>query len=230
MEHIGKFVAYLILAVNALFVGTLILSAYSPYLNPKINPLASSLGLAFPIFLTINLIFIGFWAFVNYRYTLLPAIGFLICIPQIRTYIPFNSTTKNIPEGSIKILSYNVMSFNNLEKKDGKNPVLSYLVDSNADIICLQEYNTATNKKYLTEQDIKKALKAYPYQSVHQQGKGDVQLACFSKFPILSIHPIEYESNYNGSMKYVLNVNNDTLTLINNHLESNKLTKEDRGM
>ena len=58
----------------------------------------------------------------------------------------------------------------------------------------LQEYNTATNKKYLTEQDIKKALKAYPYQSVHQQGKGDVQLACFSKFPILSIHPgIEYE-------------------------------------
>lgn len=56
MEHIGKFVAYLILAVNALFVGTLILSAYSPYLNPKINPLASSLGLAFPIFLTINLI------------------------------------------------------------------------------------------------------------------------------------------------------------------------------
>ena len=101
MEHIGKFVAYLILAVNALFVGTLILSAYSPYLNPKINPLASSLGLAFPIFLTINLIFIGFWAFVNYRYALLPAIGFLICIPQIRTYIPFNSTTKNIPEGSI---------------------------------------------------------------------------------------------------------------------------------
>lgn len=97
MEHIGKFVAYLILAVNALFVGTLILSAYSPYLNPKINPLASSLGLAFPIFLTINLIFIGFWAFVNYRYTLLPAIGFLICIPQIRTYIPFNSTTKTIP-------------------------------------------------------------------------------------------------------------------------------------
>ena len=105
MEHIGKFVAYLILAVNALFVGTLILSAYSPYLNPKINPLASSLGLAFPIFLTINLIFIGFWAFVNYRYALLPAIGFLICIPQIRTYIPFNSTTKTIPEGSIKILS-----------------------------------------------------------------------------------------------------------------------------
>lgn len=31
MEHIGKIVAYLILAINAFFVGTLILSAYSPY-------------------------------------------------------------------------------------------------------------------------------------------------------------------------------------------------------
>ena len=221
MEHIGKIVAYLILAINAFLVGTLILSAYSPYLNPKVNPLASSLGLAFPIFLTINLLFLVFWAFINYRYALLPIIGFLVCIPQIRTYIPFNSTTKTIPEGSIKLLSYNVMSFSNLEKKNGKNPVLSYLADSKADIICLQEYNTTTNKKFLTEQDVKKALKAYSYQSIHQQGIGEVQLACFSKFPILSSQPIKYKSSYNGSMKYVLKVNNDTITLINNHLESN---------
>ena len=125
MEHIGKIVAYLILAINAFFVGTLILSAYSPYLNPKLNPLSSGLGLAFPLFLVINIAFIIFWVFINYRYALVPLIGFLVCFPQIRTYIPFNSTTKTIPEGSIKILSYNVMNFSNLEKKDGKNPILS---------------------------------------------------------------------------------------------------------
>lgn len=230
MEHIGKIVAYLILAINAFFVGTLILSAYSPYLNPKLNPLSSGLGLAFPLFLVINIAFIIFWVFINYRYALVPLIGFLVCFPQIRTYIPFNSTTKTIPEGSIKILSYNVMNFSNLEKKDGKNPILSYLVNSKADIICLQEYNAAQNKKYLTEADIKKALKAYPYYSVRRQNRSDVQLACFSKYPTLSVSPIDYESTYNGSVKYVLAVNNDTVTLINNHLESNKLTKEDRGM
>lgn len=122
------------------------------------------------------------------------------------------------------------MNFSNLEKKDGKNPILSYLVNSKADIICLQEYNAAQNKKYLTEADIKKALKAYPYYSVRRQNRSDVQLACFSKYPILSVSPIDYESTYNGSVQYVLAVNNDTVTLINNHLESNKLTKEDRGM
>lgn len=230
MEHIGKIITYLILAVNALFVGTMIVSAYSPYLNPKINPLSSSLGLAFPIFLTVNLLFIVLWLFVNYRYALLPFIGFLICFPQIRTYIPFNSATETIPEGSIKILSYNTMSFSNLQKKDGKNPILAYLAGSNADIICLQEYNFSGDKQFVTKEDIEKALKAYPYHSVHRQNKSDVYLACFSKFPILSASPIEYESTYNGSMKYVLAVNNDTIMLINNHLESNKLTKEDRGM
>ena len=38
----------------------------------------------------------------------------------------------------------------------------------------------------------------------------------------------KYESTYNGSMQYTLKVNEDTITLINNHLESNKLTKEDK--
>ena len=230
MEHIGKFVLYLILAVNALFVGMLILSAYSPYLQPKIHPIASCLGLAFPIFLAVNICFTLFWVIISYRYALLPVIGFLVCIPQIRTYIPINSTVETIPDGSIKFLSYNVMGFNNLEKKEGKNPILSYLADSEADIICLQEYNSTKNKKYLTDEDIIKALKAYPYYSVRRQNRSDVQLACFSKYPILSVSPIDYESTYNGSVKYVLAVNNDTVTLINNHLESNKLTKEDRGM
>ena len=228
MEHIGKFVLYLILAVNALFVGMLILSAYSPYLQPKIHPIASCLGLAFPIFLAVNICFTLFWVIISYRYALLPVIGFLVCIPQIRTYIPINSTVETIPDGSIKFLSYNVMGFNNLEKKEGKNPILSYLADSEADIICLQEYNSTKNKKYLTDEDIRKALKAYPYCSIHNPERGGSQLACFSKFPILSARPIKYESTYNGSMQYTLKVNEDTITLINNHLESNKLTKEDK--
>ena len=184
MEHIGKFVLYLILAVNALFVGMLILSAYSPYLQPKIHPIASCLGLAFPIFLAVNICFTLFWVIISYRYALLPVIGFLVCIPQIRTYIP-SIYSRNDTGCSIKFLSYNVMGFNNLEKKEGKNPILSYLADSEADIICLQEYNSTKNKKYLTDEDIRKALKAYPYRSIHNPEKGGSQLACFSKFPIL---------------------------------------------
>ena len=230
MEHFGKFVLFLILAINAFTVGMLILTAYSPYFDPRVHPLASCMGIIFPIFLAINVCFLIFWLIINYRFAVIPLVGLLICFPQIRTYIPMNFKTKSVPEGSIKLLSYNVMSFSNLKKKNGKNPILTYLANSNADIICLQEYNAVEKKKYVTEEDIKKALKDYPYYSVRSHGGSEVQLACFSKFPILSAHPINYESDYNGSMRYVLKVNEDTVTLINNHLESNKLTKEDRGI
>ena len=226
MEHIGKFVLYLILAVNALFVGMLILSAYSPYLQPKIHPIASCLGLAFPIFLAVNICFTLFWVIISYRYALLPVIGFLVCIRDYRVdQLKFKPKRRrdrgNVNDAELKALEA-------LEKKEGKNPILSYLADSEADIICLQEYNSTKNKKYLTDEDISKALKAYPYRSIHNPERGGSQLACFSKFPILSARPIKYESTYNGSMQYTLKVNEDTITLINNHLESNKLTKEDK--
>lgn len=230
MKHFGKLVIYLILAANAFFIGMLILTAYSPYLHPKIHPLASCLGLAFPIFLIVNLGFFIFWLLINYRLALLSFIGFLVCYSQIKTYIPIHLPSKDIPEENIKLLSYNVMSFGTQRKKEGKNPILTYLANSEADILCLQEYSTSDDPKHLTERDIKKALKKYPYHSVRTPSKGGTQLACFSKYPILSAKVIEYQSEYNGSVMYELKVKDDTITLINNHLESNKLTKEDKGI
>lgn len=230
MKHIGNFVIYLNLAINAFFVGMLILSAYSIYLHPKVHPLASSLGLTFPIFLTINIAFLVFWLIVNYRFALLPLIGLLICYSQIQTYFPLHFSSKNIPNDRIKLLSYNVMGFDGLTKENGKNPILTYLANSNADILCLQEYNASDNKRHLTEQDIKKALKEYPYCSIQNSKQGNSRLACFSKHPILSAKPINYESDYNASIVYELKIKDDTITLINNHLESNKLTKEDKGI
>ena len=39
---------------------------------------------------------------------------------------------------------------------------------------------------------------------------------------------MDYPSEYNGSVLYEIKIGEDTVTLINNHLESNKLTKADK--
>ena len=117
MKHVGKVFTYLILAVNAFFVGILLLTAYSPHIHPVVHPVESCMGLTFPIFLIINLCFLIFWLLVRYKFALLPILGFAFCYPQIRTYFPINIHTSDIPEGSIKILSYNIMSFGNMEKE-----------------------------------------------------------------------------------------------------------------
>lgn len=162
MKHFGKIVSYLILAINAFFVGMLILTAYSPYLHPKIHPLASCLGLTFPIFLAINICFVIFWLIINYRYTVLTIVGLLVCYQQIQTYIPINFTDKSIPENSIKLLSYNVMGFNNLEKKDEKNPILSYLSESGRRYYLLTRIQRFRKSKVCDRKRYKESLKSIP--------------------------------------------------------------------
>lgn len=229
MKRVGRIVGRVILAINMGLAICFILIAYSSYVHPAAHPLVSCVGLTFPFFLALTLCFFIFWLFVNYRYALVSLIALLICFPQIRTYVPIHSVT-DVPAGSLKVLSYNVMGFNGLKKVKGQNEILNYLVQSGADVICLQEYAETKDRKYLTRKEILSALKAYRYrriQSVGGKGGGN-QMACFSKYPILSADKVDYESDYNGSMVYKLKIGDDTLMLINNHLESNKLTKEDK--
>lgn len=125
------------------------------------------------------------------------------------------------------------MGFNGAVKKDGKNPILTYLKESNADILCLQEYASDESPRRLTQKDIERELKDYPYHRISVVGSGSGytnKIACYSKFPILSARVLNYPSGYNGSVLYELKLNEDTITLINNHLESNKLTKADKDI
>lgn len=234
MKHFGNFVALLILAINALFTGLLLLSAYSPYIDPVAHPVQSCFGLTFPIFAFINGCFLIFWLVIQrYKSALLPLVGFLLCYSQMRTYLPINFHTDNLPEKSIKLLSYNIMGFDGAIKKDGGNAILTYLKESNADILCLQEYATVESPHHLRQKDVERELSAYPYHNIHAVGRASGytnKLACYSKYPILSVRELEYPSEYNGSVVYELKLGEDTITLINNHLESNKLTKADKDI
>lgn len=226
----GKLLAILILAANGLFTGLLLVVAYSPHIEPTAHPMASCLGLTFPLFVVANGCFLLFWLLVRcYRWALLPLAGLLLCSWQIHTYLPVNFGSGQAPERSFKLLSYNVMGFAGAQKQEGKNPILEYLKESDADIICLQEYHTTESPQLLRQQDVEQALKAYPYHRVNGVGRGKSnKLACYSKFPILSARVLTYKSEYNGSVMYELKMGDDTLLLINNHLESNKLTLKDR--
>ena len=72
MGHIGKLLGFILLGINGVVVLLLLLSAFSPYLNPLDHSIWSSMGLFFPIFALLNLIFLVFWLFFNWKYALLP--------------------------------------------------------------------------------------------------------------------------------------------------------------
>lgn len=231
MKYVGRLFGYLILGVNLFLSGLLLFSAFSPYINPESHPILSCAGMAFPAFLLMNLLFLIFWLFVYRRYALVSFLTFIICISPIRTYMPLNFPTKEVSKEAFKLLSYNVMAFDGDKKhtKDDPNSILKYLQESNADVICLQEFIMGVDKHHLRKRDVDKVLEDYPYKVYHQIGTNENGLACYSKFPIIYSRRLEYESLYNGSAIYQLMVGKDTVCLINNHLESNKLTYEDKA-
>ena len=232
---LSSFLRVPFLIANAVCSGLLLLSAFAPSLiQPTVHPVWSCVSLLFPIFLVLNLCFILFWLLVTKKYILISLVSLLVCYTPLKTYIPFNSTTSEakLPKDGIKLLSFNSMMMSAGRMSGGKNAILEYLKKSDADIICIQEYVDYSKRNLLHRRDVNKALKAYPYKKfVKVGGKySSNKLACFSKYPILSARSLNYVSQYNGSVALRIKVEKDTLLLINNHLESNKLNGQDRAL
>lgn len=120
------------------------------------------------------------------------------------------------------------MAFGKGEKDaNGKYPVLEYIKNSDADIVCVQEYIPANG---LTEKKINNILSSYPYKSFYSIASHTNGLGIFSRYPILSSKVIKYDSNANASVAYQLKIDGDTVVVINNHFESNKLTEDDKAI
>lgn len=221
-------------AANGVTAALWIASAYSDHISPDTSILFSYLGLAFPLITLLNLCFILYWIFLTeWRYLLLNLLVVALCWGPIKHYYPFH-LDKEIPqENTLKVLTYNVMGFAYLDHtKEHPNPILTYIANSDADIVCLQEYIAPKTGKQLTERKILSALKMYPYHAIIRLGSAKQPshgIAVFSKYPIVKSRRIDYESNANGSAIHQIKINGKKLTLINNHLESFKLTSEDRS-
>ncbi len=236
LASIRKIFGSAIFFFNIIAIIFLFLSAYSDRISPEKTVIFSFLGMGFPFILIINLFFLVWWLIVwNWKRLLTCILSLLLCYGAINAYFPFHFRTKDIPENCIKVLTYNVMAFEHClphtEKKP--NPIVQFIKDSGADIVCIQEHRVQKNKQHLTEEMLDNALKNYPYHRFittenKETGWGIFGLSVYSKFPIKSAQRIPIDSRYNGAFVAEIDVNGKMLTLINCHLETNNLSGEDR--
>ena len=222
-------------AITILLALLLIASAYSDRISPEKHLFFAYLGLSFPILFLANICFFAYWTIAK---KWLPVIAllvvFAVCWKPLSSYCPFHPKTKVLPQDDvIKVLSYNVMHFAYKNHTAAEpNKIIQYIAESEADIVCLQEYSVSTQKNRMNSKDIAKALPMYPYIAEIFFSSSDnykYGLALLSKFPILGSQRIPYPSLHNGSAIYYVNVREKKVTVVNNHLESFKLTIEDRS-
>lgn len=239
-KKIANFIKYGVFATNILAIILLLLSILAWTIMPSKITIIAYLGLVFPIILFINIAYLILWlVFWRWKYALVQLIVLACCWQPISTCFPIHFKSKTVPENKIKILSYNVRGFNWLTgEKALENPIFDYVLKSKADIVCFQEFVVSTNKgktNIINEADLNKIMKAYPYRSIIKIGQKKSSsyiygIACYSKFPILKTVKIPIESIHNGSVMHTLNIQGRKVTLVINHLESNRLTSEDKKL
>ncbi|MCD8203351.1 MAG: endonuclease/exonuclease/phosphatase family protein [Prevotella sp.] len=223
LRRLKTFTLQIIAGVNIITAIIMFLIGMSDRINPVVHPMLSNIGLLFPVLLFINLCFLIFFIFFKKKYIIIPFLGFVICYFPIRTYTPLN-INGNTPDSAIKVLSYNVFSFcNDGAPADHPNPIIDYIVESDADIVCLQE-------GWLNEEIDNLTKASYPYRDSVINIKSGLCIVMLSKFPIVSKEQIKYKSKGNMSAAFKVNIGKDTTTVISNHFEATGLSLDDRAV
>jgi len=133
---------------------------------------------------------------------------------------------KEVNENEIKILSYNVRLFdlynwsNNVQTRD---KIFDFLKEQDADILCFQEFYYDETRNFETLDTLLKFQKAIHEHTAYThtaRNKYHFGIATFSKYPIVRKGELKFSNTKNICIYSDIIIDNDTIRLYNNHLES----------
>ena len=220
MKILKTLTVRLFTGANVATILLLWLSCGVTYLHPSAFPLLSLVSLLFPVFALMNLLFVFFWLVFKIRQVWLPLVGFVVCYSFLLDYCPVNPAflhPADTTQRSLRILSYNTKCYGGKEGNDaeGRNVVVEFLCNSDADLICLQESSGGGAKL----KEVNRRMKALGYQCYNHKGQ-----VLYSRLPIVQTDTLSYPTRSNNGFKALLLDGQDTILLINNHFESNHLS------
>ncbi|MCR4583537.1 MAG: endonuclease/exonuclease/phosphatase family protein [Prevotella sp.] len=231
IKQLKTFTVNMVAGANVATVALLLLSAYADHINPADHPTLSCMGMAFPVFMVANLLFLFFWLTFKWQRAWIPIAGFVLAYVPLTNYMPMNLRASVTADSAhtLKLITYNVCQYGgNYKYEEGFDTVFGYLRRQQADIVCLQE-DADTWRRYVMQRY--KKLYAHNDTTIFCNTAASMNgVGIHTRFPILRKERITYESEANGSVAYYLLLDNgDTLLVVNNHLEGTHLTKEDRA-
>ena len=224
-----KWTVQMVTGANVATVIVMLLVGFSDRINPADHPLVSTLGMAFPILLVINMAFLLFWLIFKWTRAWIPVVGYILAYVPISIYMPINAS-QSPPEGALKLVTYNVCCYGgNFKYEQGFEKVRDYLIDEKADIVCLQEDND-TWRRYCFKNYEERGLTHNDTIVLCNDATRFNCLGIHTRFPIIRRERIDYPTaSNNGSAAWWLQVDKDTVIVVNNHFESCHLNQEDRA-
>ncbi len=217
----------------------LIISHFSSYLSPEVFWPAAFLSFTYPLLLIINILFIAWWFFKDFKRALLSIIFITLTYSSLSHLFPVNfSSPPKTSDAASKIVltSWNVRLFdlyNWSKNNETKNKMFDYLVKRNSDVICFQEFfhQNKKNSPFITKDILTEILKAkeihqeYTTKAIDDQYFGS---ATFSSYPIVKRGRIDFGDAPSNICLYTdVLIDSDTVRIYNLHLASIRLSNED---
>ena len=216
---------------NLVAVAVLLTADLAAVVPPSKIQVPALLAIGFEALAMLNVVFAVSWLFSSRKsWCLVSVLALLLSLPGLRA--TFSTTLHPAPAGerSLTVLTYNTHLLQN-NTPVGDNELLRYVLESGADIVCMQEYAVYKDAQYPTFQRVKNMLTGvYPYTyfdfSVHNQ-RLQYGLAVYSKYPLTHKTTIPINATGNGANYCDVLIPDGgstfTVRLFNNHLQSNSI-------
>lgn len=219
------------IGLNVLVAALTVFTAYAGCIDPDKMPFAGLAGMTFVVWWILNVVILLVDLLFTRLLSVLPLAALLICLKPLWGFCPLNFRTPELtPADStkmFKLLSYNVLSFNENEqehKSPDYNRTMHTLLASGADVISIAEYDFQGPMNWFVPQSQIDSLNAmYPY---HITGKN--ANALYSKTPIMYV-VLPSQHYASGSHEvYRTVINGRGVMIFGVHLVSFGLSDEDK--
>ncbi len=208
-----------------------LISCLAPFIAPQKAILPALLTLFFNYILVGQVVFFLFWLIrKRWKIVLIYLGAFLLTAPVVLDFFPINfasQSTEKKDERDIKVLSYNTFVFGYKPHSEEKpNPILKYIRESKADIVCLQEASyTVRVGSCINRQMLHNYLKEeYPYINEQVAQNDGSMIILLSKHPIKKGERLPIKSRSNGAIAWTVDIQGKEVLVLGLHLESFKLS------
>jgi len=196
--------------------------------NPNTTIVFAILGLAYPILVIINLLFALFWITrKNWRF-LYSIVIILLLFLSGNNLLQFHSPEN---DEDIKVVSFNCKLLGLYDDNLYDDSLISYLNNSGADVICLQEfYNFRQGDKTILHKFKKKLNYKFVKFMAKVEGNQTRQLGLLfiSKHKIIECNRIPFKTVTSNLCMYAdIEINSKPIRIYNAHLQSLRLSKGD---
>lgn len=218
------------------FAAVALLASYaSRFISPEAFWPLAFFGLAYPLILIANIVFIIYWLAQLRILAVISVIVIVVGARSLFSYVQFQLTEEKPLKSDVKVMSYNCMLFdlyNWSHNKASRKKIFTMLEKESPDIVCFQEFFTSENPVSFNNRDT--LTKFLPATNLHVEYTTTLRnvdhwgVATLSKYPIVKKGKLAFDVKTNNICIFTdVVIDKDTVRIYNMHLQSIQFKKED---